>query len=850
MFRHICDCVELLIMIVMITLIKVRFSSVHSKTLILFISSTPSSIFQKKKTNMRMSKRNRNHSLRTCIMCTEKFISFSKLKMHLEVDHGGEMKCSLCETIVQNKRNLVRHLQKHKGEKKSVTKVKQLEGRSSFLCDQCHYTCQYQASLKQHILRVHDQDKPFVCSFMNCNKSYSIRPDLKTHEQYSHVKLKKFQCNICVKKFVNRHKLSKHINQCHTIVGDHHCTLCQKNFRDKQALRLHIEGVHEKASLTCSQCQKGFTWQGNLARHVKDVHQKEKKHVCNFCEKSFSQNSSLKGHKQSAHAGEQIAESEKTDENFHGWNTEEVLKCQEHPQKLLEFVRAEESQLANIMLSNVNSANSFTDAEAGFELGKVFESIPAKKEKHYAQDSGSAESSHVEADPVEEMFCEANQDKQLVKTEQVDQTEQAERKLNEILLSEDGWLAEMYLSGGKSCIQSPISKISAIKSEGQKMIKSEADLAAENQVSLQDVKTEMDKEEITLKTESVMEYFQMPDKTLVSTFKPSALQDTHDGVSNDISFIHNLETETLFEPVPNVKEKTGHEQTNNFENGVTINGEDIMKREHCSLGTFCVICRKHYRSETHLKAHNRKKHDIRKWKIEPGVKSCEICRKEFDSRGHLERHRRIHFDRERFPCDQCSKTISSQENLRLHIRNTHLGLQPKKFQCPNCPLRQTSGASLKLHILRMHSIAGTFNCDMCESVFKAEDYLVAHKNRVHNGERQYKYSCTSCNKHFYEKNKYDSHQEAKHIQSGKFRCSYCLVFWGTKQLLERHLKTHLLIKDFVCTHCGKAFIQKNTLTIHMNTVHYKLKPYNCHECGKTFGQSGDMSRHIKIHHKS
>ena len=44
--------VEILIMIVMITLIKVRFSSVHSKALILLISSTPSSIFQKKKTNL------------------------------------------------------------------------------------------------------------------------------------------------------------------------------------------------------------------------------------------------------------------------------------------------------------------------------------------------------------------------------------------------------------------------------------------------------------------------------------------------------------------------------------------------------------------------------------------------------------------------------------------------------------------------------------------------------------------------------------------------------------------------------------------------------------------------------
>ena len=186
----------------------------------------------------------------------------------------------------------------------------------------------------------------------------------------------------------------------------------------------------------------------------------------------------------------------------------------------------------------------------------------------------------------------------------------------------------------------------------------------------------------------------------------------------------------------------------------------------------------------------------------------------------------------------------------MHQRNAHLGLQPRNFRCPNCPLRQPTRASLDLHILRIHGEAGIFDCDICESVFKTADYLKSHKNKIHNSQRQYKFSCTSCNKHFYEKNRFDSHQEAKHIQSGKFRCSYCSVCWGDKYSLDQHLKIHLQIKDFVCAHCGKAFIQRATLTKHMSTVHYKMKPYNCHKCGKTFGQSGDMKRHIGIHHGS
>ena len=280
------------------------------------------------------------------------------------------------------------------------------------------------------------------------------------------------------------------------------------------------------------------------------------------------------------------------------------------------------------------------------------------------------------------------------------------------------------------------------------------------------------------------------------------------------------------------------EITNNFE---VFNLGETGKG---STGSFCGLCRKGYKSDLLLKKHNRSKHGVRK--LRTLMKPCDICSKEFKSKGHLERHRRSHFDGERFPCSQCEKTLKTRDHLKAHHKNVHLGL--RNFQCPSCPLRQTCRASLDLHIARKHSEAGTFHCDLCGSVFKHKDYLQSHQNKVHNSQREFKYSCTICDKHFYEKSKFDSHQEAKHIQSGKFRCSYCSVCWGTQHLLDKHLKVHLLIKDFVCTHCGKAFIQKTTLDIHMRTVHYKMKPYNCDKCGKTFGQSGDMKRHIKRHH--
>ena len=245
----------------------------------------------------------------------------------------------------------------------------------------------------------------------------------------------------------------------------------------------------------------------------------------------------------------------------------------------------------------------------------------------------------------------------------------------------------------------------------------------------------------------------------------------------------------------------------------------------------------------------RKKHGIKK-KRPTSVKVCHFCNKEFNSSIHLKRHIVIHSDdREKIPCGQCHKTMSSEQSLKSHINNVHLGLEIRNFPCPNCPLRCASKKSLDLHFSRIHEEAGSFKCDMCERVFNTEDYMIAHKRKLHSGERVRRYACNSCEKRFYEKQKLSYHEEAMHIKSGKFRCSICLKNLGGRNHLNRHMKSHLNIKDFVCFHCGRAFVQKIAMERHIDVVHNKVKLLSCHVCGKNFGQSGDRNRHIRKHHK-
>ena len=139
-----------------------------------------------------MSGKVKNNTSRTCLTCLRPFASLARLREHIESDHEGTMKCSFCQVIIQTacKRDSLRHLQKHKGEKIHANTTKQLKELPLLFCNQCYYTCQQPATLKHHIKRVHSDEKYFTCSSMNCNKSYAIIGDLKTHEATSHTRIK------------------------------------------------------------------------------------------------------------------------------------------------------------------------------------------------------------------------------------------------------------------------------------------------------------------------------------------------------------------------------------------------------------------------------------------------------------------------------------------------------------------------------------------------------------------------------------------------------------------------------------------------------------------------------------
>ena len=91
-------------------------------------------------------------------------------------------------------------------------------------------------------------------------------------------------------------------------------------------------------------------------------------------------------------------------------------------------------------------------------------------------------------------------------------------------------------------------------------------------------------------------------------------------------------------------------------------------------------------------------------------------------------------------------------------------------------------------------------------------------------------------------------EEKKQLELEKKPCEFCGRKFGDPSALSRHLKSHMGIKDYVCSECGKAFTEKRYRDDHYNTKHLGLKNYPCEHCGKPFASYNSLSAHMKNIH--
>lgn len=166
-----------------------------------------------------------------CSYCGKKFSSKCSLQVHIR-RHTGGFSCPVCPEVFFQQVYLRRHIEKHNGIS------------HPYLCDVCGKDYFTISSLKVHMIQ-HSQERPFKCD--QCDATYKRVGPLNAHILAIHQDHRPHVCSVCSKAFKVAHSLKAHMRK-HTNVRPHVCSLCGRGFKLRYTLKTHMK-THQKAKI-------------------------------------------------------------------------------------------------------------------------------------------------------------------------------------------------------------------------------------------------------------------------------------------------------------------------------------------------------------------------------------------------------------------------------------------------------------------------------------------------------------------------------------------------------------------------------------------------------------------------
>ena len=164
------------------------------------------------------------------------------------------------------------------------------------ICHICHKPFSTLGNMRNHIITIHENYRPFKCTYPFCNKGYSIESRYQVHLR-THIGAKPFLCQICNKSFNEKGNLKTHL-RFHSELRPFKCPHCTKCYKTNGHLKDHIEIQHNLIKkYFCQYCNKKFGRISTLKAHIR-THTGEKKYKCKMegCDKWFAEKGNMEIH--------------------------------------------------------------------------------------------------------------------------------------------------------------------------------------------------------------------------------------------------------------------------------------------------------------------------------------------------------------------------------------------------------------------------------------------------------------------------------------------------------------------------------------------------------------------------
>lgn len=241
---------------------------------------------------------------------------------------------------------------------------------------------------------------------------------------------------------------------------------------------------------------------------------------------------------------------------------------------------------------------------------------------------------------------------------------------------------------------------------------------------------------------------------------------------------------------------------------------------------------------------------------------CYMCRSQLKSQYCLKKHMiELHTGHRPFKCHMCPAAFPYKKALPAHIRSHTV-----PFECHKCRARFANMAELKAHlavqVCRVCKLMVNGRCEMvyhrsshkneayeclwCKKKFPRRPYMVEHVKFHHTNDM--KFACCYCGKRFLNRGRLNIHISI-HTGNKKFVCIICAAKFPTRSQLKTHERVHSNERPYSCSICAKKFKRSDHRTNHMST-HTIHKPFSCIICGRKFTRDSHRRIHIKNMHKN